>query len=696
MTRARTVGDGLRSLAGWDATGQRSDIQGLRALAVTAVILNHLVGWPAGGFVGVDVFFVISGFLITGHLLREHDTEGRISFAAFYARRVKRILPMALVVLAVTVAVSFVVFNEVRSRGVLVDAVWALLFSANWQLVAEGADYFAATSAPSPLEHYWSLGVEEQFYLVWPAIMVAAIAILGARLRGDGPRRAAALAIGAITVASLAWALGQSAANPASAYFSTLTRVWELGVGALLACATPLLLRLPGAMRPLLAWSGLAGILASGALIDGRTTFPAPWGLLPVLGTALVIAAGTGRVSRTLVPLTNAASRYVGDISYSLYLWHLPVIVLGSSLFPDGGRRSLLGFALVTFALAVVGYHLIENPIRRSRWLVGGTPRRAAAPRGVLARRAVSVAAVSAMAFGAGAVLVVTDPHAASVHSTPPTRDVPAASELGPANVALEREILDAVGATAWPELDPPMREVIGNTGEPVGGVNACGSLVDPAPDECAWGDGSAPRTAVLLGDSVALAWMPALMPMYATGDWRLLVRANHGCAFVASKPDTPDSCDRHKEEMIDLVAELEPDLVIVANNYPVAGDLDVWGADLSATLSRLNGFGQLLVLAPPPQEKSIEECYLPAGDPSDCVTASAGYYQDLEAAERRATEGAGGTYVETEWLFCTADGECPAFVGTVPVKIDTVHMSRWYAAKIEPALRELLGAVMP
>ena len=271
----------------------RRDIQGLRALAVVAVILDHLLGGPAGGFVGVDVFFVVSGFLITGHLLRSVERSGRISFADFYRRRVKRILPAALLVLAVTVVASYLLLTPARFATVLSDVLWAACFGANWHLIAVGTDYFQAAGPVSPIQHYWSLAVEEQFYLVWPVVLLL-LAVLARRMRAR-LRLVAGAGLGLLTVLSFAWALAETAQEPTWAYFSTASRAWELGVGALLAVAAPAFERLPAALRPVLAWAGLAGILVALAVVRSNGGFPAPQAALPVLGAALVIVAGTRR-----------------------------------------------------------------------------------------------------------------------------------------------------------------------------------------------------------------------------------------------------------------------------------------------------------------------------------------------------------------------------------------------------------------
>ena len=227
-------------------TAFRADIQGMRAVAVTAVILAHATGRPAGGFVGVDVFFVISGFLITGLLLREHERSGRISLPAFFGRRIKRILPASLVVLAATVALASWLFNAPRALATWWDAVSAALLVSNWRFEASGTDYFHATDAASPLQHFWSLSIEEQFYLVWPVLLVVLLAVAA---RGARPVLRSRIVVGGVLVvliaASFAVAVWQSGAAPQAAYFATGARVWELGAGALLAVCAPLLARLP-------------------------------------------------------------------------------------------------------------------------------------------------------------------------------------------------------------------------------------------------------------------------------------------------------------------------------------------------------------------------------------------------------------------------------------------------------------------
>lgn len=203
----------------------RADIQGLRAVAVIAVIVNHVIAWPSGGFAGVDVFFVISGFLITGLLLRDHEQHGKISLAGFYARRVRRIVPAALTVIVVTAAVGYFLFNRARSMSTIWDGVYSLLFVANWRFTALGTDCFHATDPASPLQHYWSLSVEEQFYLVWPWLVIIVLAVAVKLLRSPHRARVAlGIVMAALVAVSFLYAVQQTASSPAAAYFSTFSR----------------------------------------------------------------------------------------------------------------------------------------------------------------------------------------------------------------------------------------------------------------------------------------------------------------------------------------------------------------------------------------------------------------------------------------------------------------------------------------
>src|SRR5262245_5678202 len=352
----------------------RGDIQGLRAIAVLLVVLAHAaVPGVSGGYIGVDVFFVVSGFLITSILLHEATERGSISLVGFYAKRARRILPAATVTLIATAIAAIVLLPYVRAEAILGDVAWAAFFGANVRFAQGQTDYFAAGQPHSPVQHYWSLAVEETFYRVWPSLIVVLLAV-GAGRRVVTVRRRMPWLVGfaaIVVVASFAWSVASTPTDPTDAYFATATRGWELGAGALLAMAGRSLPRLRGWMRSLLAFAGLAMIAAATVTFTERTPVPGYHMALPVVGTVLLIAAGSGIPDRSgpgLVRLLGRQPlRWIGDVSYGFYLWHWPFLILVPAYV--GHRLSLtenLAVSGAALVMAWLSYQLIENPIRRA------------------------------------------------------------------------------------------------------------------------------------------------------------------------------------------------------------------------------------------------------------------------------------------------------------------------------------------
>jgi peptidoglycan/LPS O-acetylase OafA/YrhL len=347
--------------------GFRPDVEGLRAVAVVLVVLFHAgLSWFPGGYVGVDVFFVISGFLITGLLLREHEQKGTVSIKGFYARRARRILPAAMLVIILTVLASYFIQNFIQYAKVAQDGRWTALFAGNIHFAHVGAGYFQKSQAPSPLEHFWSLAVEEQFYFVWPALVLLA-SLLFVRV----PLRWRVMGIAAAaTAASFVWSVIQTGSAPTWAYFSPFTRAWELGMGALAATLVPQLTRLPRYLGAVFAYAGLAAIAISAVWYTSTTPFPGKAALLPVLGAVGVIAGGASGTGATHL-LGLRPIRSVGRVSFGWYLLHYPpMIILTGALWlhPLSVEEDLL-IAAASLAGAYVMYAIIERPIRRSSYL---------------------------------------------------------------------------------------------------------------------------------------------------------------------------------------------------------------------------------------------------------------------------------------------------------------------------------------
>lgn len=361
----------------------RPDIQGLRAIAVILVILAHAkVPHLAGGYVGVDVFFVISGFVITELLLRSPDanattarqkiTSVTSSLGRFYARRIRRIMPAATLVMVGTMIASFAYLGPFSSIPLLEDARWASTFRANFHFITVGMDYFSQGLPPSLLTHYWSLAVEEQFYFVFPLLLLGLGAVVGLRRHR--------LALSAVLIGIVAWSAYQShilTTGSPYAYYSPKTRFWEIGLGALLAALPPTLRQIPRVVAGIGGWISVALItyaawhLTDASLVPGTLTWLAcaPAGFLLFFGGTSPQWSPNGIVARQ-------PFRYVGDISYSLYLFHwawlnIPLqyaqIKYGvlTSLSPVARLEQIAAATLC----AVLSYHFFENPIRRSKWL---------------------------------------------------------------------------------------------------------------------------------------------------------------------------------------------------------------------------------------------------------------------------------------------------------------------------------------
>jgi peptidoglycan/LPS O-acetylase OafA/YrhL len=327
---------------------RRADIQGLRALAVLAVVAFHAGLALPGGFTGVDCFFVISGFVITNMLRREWQANGRISFGAFYIRRFKRLAPALSVVVAFTLLASALVLSPLGPQeDVAKTGLGALFFVANWVIAATTGGYFDRPAGANPLLHTWSLSVEEQFYFLFPALLA-----YGWRLRR------------AWLVVVLATVLSFAAALTMGGFYNPLTRAWEFGVGSLLALAAPRLGRKSVAVIASLA--GIELLLLSVLVLNEGTPFPSAWTLLPVAGTALLLLGGTNAANPVTRVLSTKPFVRVGDWSYSIYLWHWPLIVLAVALWPSTPHVRLYA-ALVSFVPALLSFHLVEQPLRTMR-----------------------------------------------------------------------------------------------------------------------------------------------------------------------------------------------------------------------------------------------------------------------------------------------------------------------------------------
>ena len=643
----------------------RPDIEGLRAVAVMAVLLFH-IGLPiaSGGYVGVDVFYVISGFLITGLLLREGETDGKVDLIRFYARRMRRLLPAALLVIIATLAASAVIVSPLRLTEIAGDAAASALYVANFRFAFEATDYLAL-EAPSPLLHYWSLGVEEQFYLLWPLILLAATRIL--------PRRLIGLFLVVLAIASFGLSFYLTDASPAWAFFSPVSRAWELAAGAIVAVGLLRIpSRLPRALDVLAVVVGLALIVVGVVILGVETPFPGVAALLPVVGATLVIMGGLrGPTLPGRLLLGNPVSRYLGRISYSLYLWHWPLLILVPIALENDELVVRAGLAGVAILLAAITTELVEQPFRRS---------------GALARRSrgsVQLGLTASVAVGAGALLMSG---AISLPANLLPQD-PVVVELAGVREDLPQSYAD--GCHLPYEVSKPR-------------------------NDCIYGDREGEQTAFLIGDSHAAQWLPALDAYAAGKGWRLEVHTKSACSVA----DVPlwerrlrriyDECLDWREALQKRITRAQPEVVCVGSSrdYELWSNGNIirakdaytyWQGQLEALLEELGVSADRVVL--------LAEMPFLNFDPVDCLAdtrrsscdppASLVIDAEYAALESAAAAAAGASVLSLNGVLCPGRS-CPVVVDDVVVFRDQHHLTASYMDRLAEPVANLLEGRAP
>lgn len=662
------------------ARAPRADIQALRAYAVAAVVLFHV--WPhalTGGYVGVDVFFVISGYLITGQLVRLRERR-TLRLGAFWAARARRLLPAALLVLLASTALTLLFAPQAMMTQYLRSIIGSTLYAENWVLAFDAVDYLAAENAPPIAQHYWSLSVEEQFYLIWPLLIIATTSALAVRRFG---RRILVATLLVVTVLSLALSVWTTFAIPSFAYFATPVRMWEFGFGALVALLPTL--RIPSLVRSVIWVAGWTALIITAFAFGPGTPFPGYTALLPVAATAALIMIGPAAPFGLARAQGWKPIQWVGDNSYGIYLWHWPLVVIAPAVL--GGALDLwqnVILVALTCVLAALGKRYVEDPLRfgrlttlRPRTILFGT---AAAMVVVVAAAGIPAFAISAAAQNqtAQAQAEVADPAACR-----------GANVLLRAECAPVRD--DVVDSGA---LIPGLAGLFDDTD----GAFACYTSDEGPIEPCHMGSDAPDAVRIALtGDSHAAMLVPALRDVAERENWSIDIYVGRGCVWSAD-PD-PACAQRQAALQSDLTGKGYDAILVTAWNQ-----LDATDAERTARATQFAERWATAIDAGITVIPIIDNPGVPQAS-ATCLTTTRSFSFDtcaFPAAEfllpdpiQAAAEELDVPAVDLRAAYCDDEGVCPMVSGSVVVYRDLHHITATFSHSLAPYLAEQIADIL-
>jgi peptidoglycan/LPS O-acetylase OafA/YrhL len=659
----------------------------VRGIALGLVVLFHVFGHGRVSG-GVDVFLVISGFLLTRSMFRRSAAREPGRLLRHYARTALRLLPSAYTVLAFAALATWLVSGPARWVPNAKEILASALYYENWELIQSQLSYGAAGPEASPFQHFWSLSVQGQFFLLWPLVII--VAVWAARRRSWRPRRVAAVVVAALTAASFAYALAAVAGNQPEAYFNSFSRAWELSAGGLFALVQHRV-RLPETLRAALCWTGLAMVAACGLVIDGSQVFPGVWALWPVAATGLVVF-GTGAPGGPARLLAWRPLRVLGDISYPLYLWHWPILVFYLQYRGYGGV-GLRGAVTVVGASLAVAY--------ATQRLIGDPALKALRPLGPKRTAWVTVAALAVTGAGGfagiGQLTGIQERELAAA-AAGPTADHPGALALTDPERAAQEWGEPFIPSTYIADEDEPSVATLEcrqrkGEGPGRGELKACerGQVVNPV------------KTVVLTGGSHSIQWYPPIELLAEWERWKIVVFSKNRCRLALGSDGFREgtdeqACREWNQVAMERIKEIKPDAVFTigtatGDSEPPEtlgqGQIDAW---------RELGRAGIPVIAfrdnpryVEPRPVCIDEH---GGDPGPCAGKQA---ERLAAVSPFDQADLPDNVVPLDFthLFCQ-DGECPAVIGNVLVYRDSNHMSATYARTATTALRDALKADAP
>lgn len=678
--------------------GKRLDIQGLRAIAVALVVVFHM--WPKhlpGGYVGVDVFFVISGFLITSHLISEVQRTGTVRLTKFWARRIRRLLPAAFIVLGASLVAAFAFVPKSLLQQTLKEIGASALYVQNWVLAGSSVDYLGADNKPTLAQHFWSLSVEEQFYLAWPIIILLAVWVASKIRRTDETnRQAIGIALAAVFALSLAYSVYETALSQPSAYFNTLTRAWEFAGGGLLAFLPTWAVsiskpRLDNALRQITGWGGLALILYSALKFNAESQFPGYIALVPVVGSMLLLYAGQHETRWTPGWLARFRPiQLAGDTSYAIYLWHWPLIVLLP--FVLGHELTFVGklaILLLTMALAVATKYVIEDPVRKARRLARHQwPSYVFMATGMLVLT--SIVALSSI-------------HLAATYQSRADTLTKVGVCLGAGAMVNQNDCDDPFAMTESVDPGYAASDLYWNEGSALAG-GGC----QPEPGKilatCELGAVDDPDlTIALIGNSHGEHMVEPLALASEAQNWRLIPYVRARCSGLESadeiKQASADSsiaadqaeCFTWGHAVIDsLTQRTDIDAVFISASGVSANP------EATAQIQRLVDSGKtVVVLGDSPR--------LP-GDATaaECVEASTATYDPCSwipdsqnETDATIAEARGLPFIDITPNFCSDDGRCHVVIGGLITYFDSHHMTLDFSRTLAPFLAEHISSAL-
>lgn len=649
---------GSSGAAARPSVSYRPDIEGLRAIAILLVVSFH-AALPAcrGGFIGVDVFFVLSGYLITNLLLREMRQDGRIDFLGFYARRARRLLPASFLVLLTTLVSGYFVFSPLEMARFSQAALATFGYVSNLFFLRNAADYFSPTVDGNPFLHTWSLAVEEQFYLLWPLVVLFGF-------RGNAPRKRLMYTLIIVSFTSFLGCAFLTRTHQPWAFYATPCRAWEFSAGGM-AAFLPHSRTWDRLRRPWLAWLGLIGLAATSVVFSVNTTFPGFAAIAPVLTTVAILIAGEAHKRQGLTTLLEAKPfQTIGRLSYSWYLWHWPALVLARTIWPKLSIIEEIFVLAGALAVAALTHVTVENPVRFSKYL---------------SQRPVASLAAAACVTVVGLTITLAMQRKISQDIS---RSVQAAYLKAQADIAqLPKSCMVGFGK------DRPV--------------------------ECALGRKESLTKVIVFGDSHAEQWLPALDKIAETRNWRLITLLKSACPVARVPIFNPHlkreetECSTWRERALQRIVEMHPYAVFLSNSdgyvkrdQPQDGYATLfagqWVAGLRSTLSYLSEshISTFLMRDTPRPDIDVPICLsrVASGRPwfatEECaVSPQSALNEPLWRAEESAARGLPNVFtLDLSDQFCSRESCEPVRAGVVVYR-DGNHMTSNFSSTLAPAL---------